>query len=119
MRHVCKLWPRVLCFSVTAVVATAGKVVAQEQPSAAGGLEEVVVTATRREESIQAVPLSITAVTQSALEGRAATNFFDYGSAIPNLSFGYSGSGNSAGVSNSRTIGSKSPISVTRHGVCR
>jgi outer membrane receptor protein involved in Fe transport len=106
MRHVCKLWPRVLCFSVTAVVATAGKVSAQEQPSAAagGGLEEVVVTATRREESIQAVPLSITAVTQSALEGRAATNFFDYGSAIPNLSFGYSGGGNSAGVSNSRTI---------------
>ena len=78
--------------------------VGAQQAPATGGLEEVVVTATRREESIQAVPLSITAVTQGALESRAATNFFDYGSSIPNLSFGYSGSGNNAGVSSSRSI---------------
>jgi iron complex outermembrane recepter protein len=103
MLHVRKLWPRALCFSLAALVAT--EVLAQEQtPAAPAGLDEVVVTATRREESIQAVPLSITAVTQSALESRAATDFFDYGSSIPNLSFGYSGGGSNAGVSSSRSI---------------
>ena len=78
--------------------------VGAQQESATGGLDEIVVTATRREESIQAVPLSITAVTQTALENRAATGFFDYGSSIPNLSFSYSGGAQSAGVSSSRSI---------------
>lgn len=78
--------------------------VGAQQESATGGLDEIVVTATRREESIQAVPLSITAVTQAALENRAATDFFDYGSSIPNLSFSYSGGAQSAGASSSRSI---------------
>lgn len=69
-----------------------------------GGLEEIVVTATRREESIQAVPMSITAITEASLEKKAATQFFDYASAIPNLSFGYSGSGQSAGLASSREV---------------
>lgn len=47
--------------------------VGAQQESTTGGLDEIVVTATRRQESIQAVPLSITAVTQAALENRAAT----------------------------------------------
>ena len=72
--------------------------------SSSGGLEEIVVTATRREESIQTVPMSITAVTVAALERKAATQFFDYASAIPNLSFGYSGGDQSAGVASSREI---------------
>jgi iron complex outermembrane recepter protein len=72
--------------------------------TASHGLDEIVVTATRRQESIQSVPMSITAVTEGALENRAATTFFDYGSSIPNLSFGYSGGGGNAGVSSSRTI---------------
>jgi outer membrane receptor protein involved in Fe transport len=67
-------------------------------------LSEVVVTATRRSESLQSVPMSITAVTTTALEDSAATTFFDYGSAIPNLSFGYSGTGSNAGFANSRQI---------------
>ena len=38
-----------------------------DQTSASGGLDEIVVTATRRAESIQSVPLSITAITEVAL----------------------------------------------------
>jgi outer membrane receptor protein involved in Fe transport len=88
------------------------------QRTAAGGLSivpdetapdslvvsEVVVTATRRSESIQAVPMSITAITAGSLQESAATTFFDYGSAIPNLSFGYSDTGGNAGFANSRQI---------------
>ena len=84
------------------------QVVAQDaQPDAQAanhGLDEIVVTATRRSESIQTVPMSITAITEVALENRAATQFFDYASAIPNLSFGYSGGGQSAGLASSRQV---------------
>jgi iron complex outermembrane receptor protein len=79
----------------------------QAQPdtqAASHGLEEIVVTATRREESIQSVPMSITAITEVDLEKRAATQFFDYASSIPNLSFGYSGGGQSAGFASSRQV---------------
>jgi len=90
-----------LVFPLMGLSTTVG---AQQASSSPAGLEEIVVTATRREESIQAVPMSITAVTEVALENRAATTFFDYGSSIPNLSFGYSSGGSNAGLSSSRTI---------------
>jgi iron complex outermembrane recepter protein len=67
-------------------------------------LDEVTVTATRRSESLQAVPMSITAVTAATLEQGASTTFFDYGSTIPNLSYGYSDSGGNAGFANSRQV---------------
>jgi iron complex outermembrane receptor protein len=106
MIHAHTVRPQSLWIYAVALAGAVSTVAAQEQPppAASGGLQEVVVTATRREESIQAVPMSITAVTQSALESRAATDFFDYGSSIPNLSFGYSGGGSNAGLSSSRSI---------------
>jgi outer membrane receptor protein involved in Fe transport len=92
----------------TAGVACCTNVWAQQPTSepqpGSSGIEEVVVTATRRSESIQAVPMSITAVTAAALEQSAATTFFDYASGIPNLSFGYSDSGANAGFANSRQV---------------
>jgi iron complex outermembrane recepter protein len=91
-----------LAATIMGFAATAG---AQEgTPSSSGGLEEIVVTATRRQESIQAVPMSITAITAATLENRAVTTFFDYASSIPNLSFGYSSGGGNAGITDSRTI---------------
>jgi iron complex outermembrane receptor protein len=95
------------------IVATAGitigpdvlaQQVASESQHASSAVEEVVVTATRRSESIQAVPMSITAVTAATLEENAATTFFDYASGIPNLSFGFSDSGANAGLANSRQV---------------
>jgi outer membrane cobalamin receptor len=38
---------------------------ATTEPAAAGALEEIVVTATRREKNISRVPISITAINQS------------------------------------------------------
>ena len=66
---------------------------AAETPQAGGGLEEVVVTAQRREETVQNVPLSITALSERVLEEKAVTNFIDYAGQVPGLAFGYTGDG--------------------------
>ncbi len=51
-------------------------------------LEEIIVTATKRSESLQTVPLSISAISGDSLEERGITEFFEYAVTIPNLSFG-------------------------------
>lgn len=48
-------------------------------------LEEVVVTAERRAESLQTVPVSVTAINAEALEGRQVTNVIDIAAQVPNL----------------------------------
>jgi iron complex outermembrane receptor protein len=76
------------------------------------GLEEVIVTAQRRSEPLQDVPLSITALNSQALENRAATSFLDYASEVPGLAFGYTGDGEATartisirGISGDNTTG--------------
>jgi iron complex outermembrane receptor protein len=64
------------------------------------GLKEVIVTAERRSQNIQNVPMSITAITTSTIAQQAITDFFDYANKVPNLSFAMQGDG----VANSRTI---------------
>ena len=43
----------------------------------AGGLQEVVVTATRREEALSRVPISVTALTQEALDQKGIKDIRD------------------------------------------
>ena len=76
------------------------------------GLQEVIVTAQRRAEALQDVPLSITALNSQALENRAATSFLDYASEVPGLAFGYTGDGEATartisirGISGDNTTG--------------
>lgn len=73
---------------------------AQTAPPAQVGLEEIVVTAQRRSESLQNVPLSITALGNAAIEQKAITTFFDYAGQVPNLAFANTGDG----VGTARTI---------------
>lgn len=47
--------------------------------------EEIVVTARRREENVQEIPVSTTAFTQSMLDERSATRLQDLAAATPNL----------------------------------
>ena len=47
------------------------------EAAATGALEEIVVTATRREESINRVPISITAITQDAIDQKGIKDFSD------------------------------------------
>jgi len=72
---------------------------AQEQPAAsateaAGGLQEVVVTATRREESLSKVPISVTALTQEALDERGIKDFSEVARFTPGVNFDNSGTNN-------------------------
>ncbi|MEM9623682.1 MAG: TonB-dependent receptor, partial [Pseudomonadota bacterium] len=48
----------------------------------------IVVTATKRSESLQDVPISVSAISGDDLEDRGITEFFEYAVTIPNLSFG-------------------------------
>ncbi len=50
-------------------------------------LEEVVVTAQKREQSLQDVPVSITAFTAGAIDRAGITDFSDYAVKTPNLGF--------------------------------
>ncbi len=72
----------------SAAVLTALPAVAQEAPSAteqASTLEEVVVTARRREERLQDVPVAVTALSSGALENLQASDIGALQGAVPNL----------------------------------
>lgn len=79
---------------LTAVVGFTSLVVSPHIAMAASGddtssatLQEVVVTATRRAESAQAVPMSITALSAKKLETAHVETFQDYARLVPNLSY--------------------------------
>src|SRR5450759_5227507 len=61
---------------------------AKEKKGAATGaveIEEITVTAQKREENIQETPISVTAVTGAALEGQGASSLTDLAMNVPNL----------------------------------
>jgi iron complex outermembrane receptor protein len=56
-----------------------------QQAGARGALEEIVVTARRREESLQQVPVAITAFTMADIEARNIENTEDLNVLLPNV----------------------------------
>src|SRR5450631_2573161 len=60
-----------------ATAASANDAISATEPAAAGGLEEIVVTATRREESINRVPISVTAFSQDMIDQKGIKDFQD------------------------------------------
>ena len=64
---------------------------AQEEPEIK--IEEVIVTAQRREQSLQDVPMAITVITGADLEKIGAFTFEQFAAKVPNLSFGMVGDG--------------------------
>jgi iron complex outermembrane recepter protein len=58
-----------------------------------GALAEIVVTAQKRAEPLQAVPEAVSALTGSALEAMGADSFTDYARTIPGLTFTDLGAG--------------------------
>ena len=60
---------------------------AEMSPAAAppDGLAEIVVTARRRAENLQDVPLAVTAISAAALQEQAVTSLGDIGSFVPNM----------------------------------
>ncbi len=85
--------------AATLFAASPGPAAAQDAPAAeqSVGIEEIVVTARRREESILETPLAITAVTSEDLEKKGITSFNQLAEGTPgvNLSNASSGAGRS------------------------
>ncbi|PTQ12328.1 TonB-dependent receptor [Sphingomonas oleivorans] len=68
---------------------------AAASPAPSAGLDEIVVTAQKREESLQKVPISITAISSERLEQLQVSNFTDYVKYLPSVSFTSFGPGSS------------------------
>lgn len=85
-------------------------------------IEEVVVTARRREESLQDVPISISAFDSGVLDRKGVTQLRDLEFSIPNLSFtdqgnAFGGFGMRGIYTLVRTIGVESGVAVYVDGV--
>lgn len=105
------------------LTATSGVAQAQEQEESgrlSTFLEEVVVTARKREESLQDAPIAITAVTGDGLEARGLTSIADVGRITPNLNYQNSPSaGGAASVSTVyiRGVGQRDFLGTIDNGV--
>ncbi len=72
----------------------AGSALAQQQPHTDGGqLEEVIVTAEKRESTVQTTPISLTAVSGADIEARGLTDLSSLMQSIPGVSIRTSGPG--------------------------
>lgn len=85
-----------------------------------GGVEEIVVTARMRNESLQEVPVAVTAFSAQSIEDRKIDGAADFLSATPNMSINQSQSAGSSfitvrGVSQVRN--GESPVAVVIDGV--
>lgn len=77
-----------------AMALTSNISVAQDQQDETfAGLEEVIVTATRRAESLQDVGMAITAISDQDLERMGAVSLLDFAVRVPNLAMAYEADG--------------------------
>lgn len=77
-----------LICSLAAMPAALAQIASAAQPAASAGalgIEEITVTARRREESLQDVPMSVSALDASRIEQLQAENIAGLQSAVPNL----------------------------------
>ena len=91
----------ILALATSALVPLSAQ--AQDAPAAdkqAGSatIEEIVVTARRRDERLIDAPVAITAVSGQRLESYAVTNFTDIATLVPSLVAGRAASGSSASI---------------------
>jgi iron complex outermembrane receptor protein len=89
-----------------AVIGSTAAAASDEAPPAGNQLEEIVVTARRAEESLQRVPISVSAISAEDLAERSIESLSDLGQSVPNLLFGERGaSGRGSAVVYIRGVG--------------
>ncbi|MFA7440532.1 MAG: TonB-dependent receptor [Sphingomonadaceae bacterium] len=72
------------CTAISLVAITSFPALAQDAP-AAGGLQDIVVTAQKRAESLQSVPISVSAVTGEMVDNLHATTLQGLQGHVPNI----------------------------------
>jgi iron complex outermembrane receptor protein len=94
-------------------------VLAQDAPVAtnAAGLEEVTVTARRREEDMQDVPIAISAFTGAMLEQRGSSDIAELAQAVPSVTFEPSRATTSTLTAFIRGVGQQDPLAGFEQGV--
>lgn len=105
---------------------TAASAAAPETADAADattGLQDIVVTARRRAESSQNIPVSVTALSAADIQRRSLTNLEAIAAATPQLAIGRNATGSGAQItlrgvgSNSLSIGTEQSVAVIVDGV--
>ena len=84
--------PLVLAIACAMALST-NVAMAQDAEEEFAGLEEVIVTATKRAESLQEVGMAITAINTLELERLGATSLIDFAVRVPNLAMAYEADG--------------------------
>jgi len=95
--------------------APAEQVSAQASAGSASMLEEVIVTARRREETLQDLPLSVAAITADAMQAQGIYNIDQIGEFVPNLAF-TNGDRRHVKAIFIRGIGNDSPVTIRPSG---
>jgi len=96
---------------------------AQTQPGAQGGVEEVIVTARRREESLQNVPVAVSVLSAEQIQKYDMTSLETMATQIPELTIGRASNGSGAQLtlrgigSSSTSIGIEQSVAVILDGV--
>jgi len=86
-------------------------------------IDELIVTAQKREENSQTVPVALTALTGEALQSQGVTGFEDLGTRVPSLRFGTGVTGGENVItlrgigSQNTTSGGDSPVAYNLDGV--
>src|SRR5258706_1608546 len=104
-----------ISLAVAAALAVAPPRAPAAQPSEAssGALQEIVVTARKREENLQDVPLSIDVFTKKDMQNLGITGFEDYAQKVPSSSFISEGPGTQLFVMRGVSDGSNPTYSNT------
>jgi iron complex outermembrane recepter protein len=109
---------RKLKLAVLAALSTQAGATYAAEPAASGGLEEIVVTAQRRSESLQNVPITIQALTGEQLSQLGVSTVDDVIKLLPNVTLGNNGPGQatvfmrglSAGYAGSQSAATINPL---------
>jgi outer membrane receptor protein involved in Fe transport len=99
-----------LSWASTAAAADAGA--PESAPASVATLEEIVVTAQKRSERLQDVPVPVTALSTDSLTERNQTQFADYFREVPSVSLNSTGNGQNTIVIRGVTTGAISNPSV-------
>ena len=92
-----RLLARASAFAIASVVVSAPALAQEDDPDEASAmkLQTVTVTAQKRTENLQDVPVSINVLGSAELESQGVANFEDYVALLPSVSFAGQGPGNS------------------------
>lgn len=85
------IWPALLASTILTGLP------ARAQDATTGGLETITVTAEKRSEDLQKVPMQVQAITGQKLEDLHLTDFTDFALYMPNVTYAVSGQGSNGG----------------------